>query len=165
MKKIIIGVLVVLSLVIATCFYLRTTASSKIEAKFEELRENGFNVTYSKKDVPLKIKVDGKLELAYSKRALEYIINNQDEGQLKKSFQSSLKLLSDKEINNALEGATFDFDFDVNLLNSKLSLNIYLTKLSNNMMQELLEDEDKAANVILEMLKNRDFQITCQTKC
>ena len=160
MKKIIIGVLVVLALVIATCFYLRITASSKIEAKFEELRENGFNVTYSKKDVPLKIKVDGKLELAYSKKALEYIINNQDEGQLKKSFQSSLKLLSDKEINNALEGATFDFDFDVNLLNSKLSLNIYLTKLSNNMMQELLEDEDKAANVILEMLKNRDFQIT-----
>lgn len=49
MKKIVLGLAALVAIVIAVCFTLRSIANSKIEAKIEELKNNGFNVTYNKK--------------------------------------------------------------------------------------------------------------------
>ena len=40
MKKIVLGLAVLVAIVIAVCFTLRSTANSKIEAKIEELKKD-----------------------------------------------------------------------------------------------------------------------------
>ena len=142
MKKIVLGLAVLVAIVIAVCFTLRSTANSKIEAKIEELKNNGFNVTYNKKDVLLKIEAEGKIEVAYAQKALDYVISLQEQGELKKSLEKAIKLFDKRDIDSALEGLSVDYDFKVNILNKKLDLNLYLTKLSNSLMQELLSNQD-----------------------
>ena len=156
MKKIVLGLAVLVAIVIAVCFTLRSTANSKIEAKIEELKNNGFNVTYNKKDVLLKIEAEGKIEVAYAQKALDYVISLQEQGELKKSLEKAIKLFDKRDIDSALEGLSVDYDFKVNILNKKLDLNLYLTKLSNSLMQELLSNQDnKSTNTLENMLKNR----------
>ena len=155
MKKIVLGLAVLVAIVIAVCFTLRSTANSKIEAKIEELKNNGFNVTYNKKDVLLKIEAEGKIEVAYAQKALDYVISLQEQGELKKSLEKAIKLFDKRDIDSALEGLSVDYDFKVNILNKKLDLNLYLTKLSNSLMQELLSNQDnKSTNTLENMLKN-----------
>ena len=161
MKKIVLGLAVLVAIVIAVCFTLRSTANSKIEAKIEELKNNGFNVTYNKKDVLLKIEAEGKIEVAYAQKALDYVISLQEQGELKKSLEKAIKLFDKRDIDSALEGLSVDYDFKVNILNKKLDLNLYLTKLSNSLMQELLSNQDnKSTNTLENMLKNREFQVS-----
>lgn len=161
MKKIVLGLAALVAIVIAVCFTLRSIANSKIEAKIEELKNNGFNVTYNKKDVLLKIEAEGKIEVAYAQKALDYVISLQEQGELKKSLEKAIKLFDKRDIDSALEGLSVDYDFKVNILNKKLDLNLYLTKLSNSLMQELLSNQDnKSTNTLENMLKNREFQVS-----
>lgn len=161
MKRVVLSLVALVVIVIAVCFALRSSANSKIEAKIEELKNNGFNVTYSKKNVPFKIEANGIIEVAYSQKVLDYMVSLQEEGDLKKNLQKVIKLFDKKDIDFALEGLSFDYDFKVNVLNKKLDLNLYLTKFSNSLMQELLaSNEDKSFEVLGNMLKNRDFQIS-----
>ena len=158
MKKIVLGLAVLVAIVIAVCFTLRSTTNSKIEAKIEELKNNGFNVTYNKKDVLLKIEAEGKIEVAYAQKALDYVISLQEQGELKKSLEKAIKLFDKRDIDSALEGLSVDYDFKVNILNKKLDLNLYLTKLSNSLMQELLSNQDnKSTNTLENMLKKTYF--------
>ncbi len=160
MKKIIIGLVAIVLVVVAVCFTLRSNVNSKIDAKIEELKNNGFNVNIEKKNIPLKIEANGKIEVAYSEKALNYLVSLQDEGEFKKSLEQFLKIIDKKIVDESLEGLSFDYDFRVNLLNSKLDLNIYLAKLSNSLMQEILANkDDKALQSLNDMLNNRDFQI------
>jgi len=161
MKKVVLALVALVAIVIAVCFTLRSSANSKIEAKIEELKNNGFNVTYNKKNVPFKIEANGNIEVAYSQKVLDYVVSIQEEGDFKKNFQKVIKLFDKKDIDLALEGLSFDYDFKVNVLNKKLDLNLYLTKFSNSLMQELLASkEDKSSEILGNMLKNRDFQIS-----
>ena len=160
MKKVVLALVALVAIVIAVCFTLRSSANSKIEAKIEMLKNNGFNVTYNKKDVPFKIEANGNIEVAYSQKVLDYVVSIQEEGDFKKNFQKVIKLFDKKDIDLAVEGLSFDYDLKVNVLNKKLDLNLYLTKFSNSLMQELLASkEDKSSEILGNMLKNRDFQI------
>ncbi|QKF73039.1 hypothetical protein AFAEC_0864 [Aliarcobacter faecis] len=157
MKKILLGLVAIVLIILAVCFTLRSNVNGKIDAKIEELKTNGFSVTYNKKDVPLKIEAEGKIEISDSQKALDYLIKIQDEGEFKKSFEKVVKVIDKQMIEQALLGVSFDYDFNINLLSSKLDLNLYLTKFSNSLMQVLSsEDQTKGLSA---MLKNRDFQI------
>ncbi|WP_198306268.1 hypothetical protein [Arcobacter vandammei] len=165
MKKVILGLLALVLVVVAVCFTLRSSVNSKIDAKIEELKANGFNVNIEKRDIPLKIEANGKIEVAYSEKAIKYLVSLQEESELKKSIEQIVKIFDNSMLDEALEGLTFDYDFNINLLNSKLDLNLYLTKLSNSAMQEILSFEDNKALKSLEnMLNNRDFQINIDEK-
>lgn len=163
MKKIVLGVVAVIAVIVAVCFFIRSSANSKIEAKIEELKANGFSVTYNKKNIPLKIEADGKIEVVDSVKAVNYLIKIQDEGELKKSLKRIEKFIDStfKDstfMEEALKGTNFDYDFNLTLLTSKLDLNLYLTRFSNELMKTL-GTEDESEKGIAFMLKNRDFHI------
>ncbi|QKF59603.1 hypothetical protein [Aliarcobacter lanthieri] len=156
MKKILLGVIALIIVLVAVCFFLRSSFSSKIEAKIEELKANGFNVTYNEKFVPLKIVGDGKIEVVDSSKVTQYIVQSQ-KGEAKKALErlvNNEKLFSpDVDLSKIiLEGAVFDYEFSLTLLTANLDLNFYLTRFSNKIMEDLPKTFE-------DMLKNRDFHI------
>ncbi|WP_026804598.1 hypothetical protein [Aliarcobacter lanthieri] len=156
MKKILLGVIALIIVLVAVCFFLRSSFSSKIEAKIEELKANGFNVTYNEKFVPLKIVGDGKIEVVDSSKVTQYIVQSQ-KGEAKKALErlvNNEKLFSpDVDLSKViLEGAVFDYEFSLTLLTVNLDLNFYLTRFSNKIMEDLPKTFE-------DMLKNRDFHI------
>ncbi|MBL3519008.1 hypothetical protein H0A43_00780 [Arcobacter lanthieri] len=156
MKKILLGVIAFIIVLIAVCFFLRSSFSSKIEAKIEELKANGFNVTYNEKFVPLKIVGEGKIEVVDSSKVTQYIVQSQ-KGEAKKALERLInneKLFSpDVDLSKLiLEGVVFDYDFSLTLLTANLDLNFYVTRFSTKMMEDLPKTFE-------DMLKNRDFHI------
>ncbi|RBQ30861.1 hypothetical protein CRU92_10100 [Arcobacter sp. FW59] len=156
MKKILLGLIALIVVVVAVCFFLRNSVSSKIEAKIEELKANGFNVTYNEKFVPLKIVGDGQIEVVDSSKVTQYIVQSQ-KGEAKKALERLVDneklFFPDVDLSKLiLEGAVFDYDFSLTLLTANLDLNFYLTKFSTKMMEDLPKTFD-------DMLKNRDFHV------
>ncbi|RBQ28311.1 YdgA family protein [Aliarcobacter vitoriensis] len=156
MKKILLGLIALIVVVVAVCFFLRNSVSSKIEAKIEELKSNGFNVTYNEKFVPLKIVGDGQIEVVDSSKVTQYIVQSQ-KGEAKKALERLVDneklFFPDVDLSKLiLEGAVFDYDFSLTLLTANLDLNFYLTKFSTKMMEDLPKTFD-------DMLKNRDFHV------
>ncbi|WP_418185837.1 hypothetical protein ACNSOS_02615 [Aliarcobacter vitoriensis] len=156
MKKILLGLIALIVVVVAVCFFLRNSVSSKIEAKIEELKANGFNVTYNEKFVPLKIVGDGQIEVVDSSKVTQYMVQSQ-KGEAKKALERLIDneklFFPDVDLSKLiLEGAVFDYDFSLTLLTANLDLNFYLTKFSTKMMEDLPKTFD-------DMLKNRDFHV------
>lgn len=162
MKKVVIGILALFIAIASVCFFIKSSINNKIETKVAELNANGFFVTYEKQDVFLKTKGSGKIQVAYPTKAIDYLLSQKEQSELKKSFEQISNIFDKQDKDKILEGLTFEYDFTLHNLNSKLDLNLHLTQLSNIAMYELGLQETKAtasANSLQELLKSKAIKI------
>ena len=167
MKKVVIGILALFIAIASGCFFIKSSINNKIESKINELNANGFFVTYEKENVFLKTKGSGKIQVAYPTKAIEYLLSQKEESELKKSFEQISNIFDEQDKEKILEGLTFEYEFTLHNLNSKLNLNLYLTQLSNITMYELGLEETKATaslNSLQELLKNKAIKINIDEK-
>jgi len=150
MRKVLFRVVYAVVIVIAIGFFIQNSISDKIDKKIEDkiaakvtqLRSNGFNVTYKKHLSSTKIVAAGQIEIIDYPKVLKHIIKS--------------KVLEDNEAINSqrkfFEGIVFDYDLSFDFLSSKLDLNIYLSKLSDEMMK-------KTSSFIKDMIEAKAFHI------
>jgi len=150
MRKVLFRVIYTIVIVIAIGFFVQNSISDKIDKKIEDkiaakvtqLRANGFNVTYKKHLSSTKIVANGQIEIIDYPKMIKHIIKS--------------KILEDNEITASqrkfFEGIVFDYDLSFDFLSSKLDLNIYLSKLSDEMME-------KTSPFIKDMIEAKAFHI------
>jgi len=150
MRKVLFRIVYTIVIAVAIGFFIQNSISDKIDKKFEDkiaakvtqLRANGFNVTYKKHLSSTKIVASGQIEIIDYPKVLKYIVKS--------------KVLEDNEAINSqkqfFEGIVFDYDLSFDLLSSKLDLNIYLSKLSDKMME-------KTSSFIKDMIEAKAFHI------
>jgi len=162
MKKVLFRVIYTLILVVVVGFLfqnsisetIETKIAKQIEIKINELRANGFDVTYSKtvrqvSDKILEVGAFGEIEIVDYSKALQYIIKDQ------KYFEQIFKnddIISHDMYKNFFEGMTFNFSLSIDPIGSSLDLDLYLVKFSDKIMRNLLSN-------IVNQLENKEFHI------
>jgi len=164
MKKMLFRIMYIIVVIVFVGFFfqnsinesIETKIAKKIDVKINELRANGFNVTYNKavkqtSEKPSKITAYGQLEIVDYPKALKYITQEQ------KSIQQVFKdqnvfIASYNEYKDFFEGMTFEYDLSVDPLSLSLDLEIYLVSFSNKIMKDL-------PSFIVDALNNRGFHI------
>lgn len=161
MKKIGIGALIICFVLVVSGFILNSSINSKINAKIDELNKNGFYVTYEKDSKFLTTKGKGKIEISYPSKAIEYLISKKDDGALKKELEEFLKIIPSETKYDLMEGLTFEYDFSLCNINSKLDLNLYLVSLSNRSKYDFLTKYSYgyAPQNFEKLLQNRELKI------
>lgn len=129
MKKIIFGFAIIL-IIIGVCLGFRFSVNSKIEAKIEELNKNGFAVKHEQSFEKYKTKGNGQIEVVYPQKVASYLISKIEDEELKKSLEKEFGFFDRTTKDELFEGITFDYDYTINNLTSKMDLNVYLTKIS-----------------------------------
>ncbi|OCL90783.1 MULTISPECIES: hypothetical protein [Arcobacteraceae] len=164
-KKIIISLIVVVAILAASCFALKKSVNSKIEAKIEEIRSSGFNISYNERFSIFSVKADGKLEITNSKEALNYIVSLQEYEEQREDLQRVVESIDEYTLMDIFEGMVYDYDFSVNLISSGVDLNLYLTKLSSSLMEEIENARDQQkVQILVDMLENRDIHFNIDEK-
>lgn len=166
MKKIVVGILVVILILIATCFGLKSTINSKIDSKIDELNKNGFYVNIEKNNKFLNTQGKGKIEVAYPLKVIEYLLGKKDDSEFKKQFEELLKIMPNDSKYDLLDGLTFEYDFSLSNISSKLDLNLYLVSLSDKYRYEELTKYNYGYSTINfnDILKNRELKINIDEK-
>lgn len=139
MKKVILGVVILIIIIATVCFAFRFTVNSKIEAKIEELNKNGFIVKNEQISQNYKTKGIGQIQIIYPDKVAAYLFDKVEDEDLKKSLQKQYSLLNRATKESFFDGVTFDYDFIINNLTSNLDLNIYLSKLSTKTAYKLAQ--------------------------
>lgn len=139
MKKVILGVVILIIIIATVCFAFRFTVNSKIEAKIEELNKNGFIVKNEQISQNYKTKGIGQIQIIYPDKVAAYLFDKVEDEDLKKSLQKQYSLLNRATKESFFDGVTFDYDFTINNLTSNLDLNIYLSKLSTKTAYKLAQ--------------------------
>lgn len=139
MKKVILGVVILFIIIATVCFAFKFTINSKIEAKIDELNKNGFVVKNEQSSKNFKTKGIGQIEIIYPDKVASYLFNQIEDEELKKSLEKQYSLLDRSTKEKLFDGVTFDYDFTINNLTSKLNLNVYLSKLSTKTAYKLAQ--------------------------
>ncbi|OCL98392.1 hypothetical protein AAX29_01631 [Aliarcobacter thereius] len=164
-KKVIISLIVVVAILAAACFALRSSVNSKIESKIEEIKNSGFNVSYNKRFSIFSVKADGKVEITNPKEALTYLVSLQEYEEQRENLQRVVESFDEYILMDILQGMVYEYNFNLNLLSSGLDLNVYLTQFSDTLMQELENARDKQkVQVLIDMLENRDIHFNIDEK-
>ncbi|NLC28075.1 MAG: hypothetical protein GX780_04800 [Campylobacteraceae bacterium] len=161
MKKVAIASFVVVLVLISSCFTIRVSAQNKINHKIEVLNKNGFNVTYNSHNLPAKIVGNGEMQIVDAQKALVYLVSKQaDESEMKETIENLIDIFDSPTKQKALEGTTFSYSFELNIITSKLDLNITLAKLSIILMDKLASSQDNhSSKTILKLINNQDIRI------
>jgi len=164
MKKVLFRTIYTIVVVLFVGFFFQNSISESIEAKIvkeidvkiNELRANGFNVTYNKavkqtSDESSKVGVYGQLEIVDYPKALKYIIK--DQKYIEQVFKGHDSITASYNVyKDFFEGMVFEYDLSVDPLSLNLDLNLYLVSFSNKIMKDL-------PFFMADMLNNRDFHI------
>lgn len=137
MKKILLGIVLIVIILGAICLGLRTSINNKIDAKIEELNKNGFLVEQEHSFDYFKTVGKGKIEVIYPNKVALYLFSKIEDENIKKSLEKQFNLLDRATKERVFEGITFDYDFVMNNFSSSLDLNLYLTNLSQRTMYKL----------------------------
>lgn len=140
MKRFLFGIVIFLVAIAIFCFSIKSSISNKIEAKIEELNQNGFAVSYKQNSKIGKTLGKGEVEIVYPNKVFSYLLSKIKDEDMKKSLEDVINLLDDYTKEELLEGVTFEYDFIMSNFSSSLDLNIYLTRLSQRTMYAFEQD-------------------------
>lgn len=168
MKKIFLGIVIVLVIIFVGCLGFKFVVSSKIESKIAELNSNGFVVKHEQNSQKFKTFGSGQIEVIYPDKVASYLFNKIEDKDLKKSLEKQFSLLDRTTKDELFEGVTFDYDFVINNITSKLDLNVYLTKLSTRTTYNLAQTYSYYANTqkvwFDELLKEKKLHLNIDEK-
>jgi len=164
MKKVLFRIIYTIAVVLFVGFFFKNSISESIETKvvkeidikINELRANGFNVTYNKavkktSQESSKITAYGQLEVVDYSKALKYIIK--DQKYMEQVFKGhNFITASYNAYKDFFEGMIFEYDLSVDPLSLNLDLNLYLVSFSNKIMKDL-------PFFMADMLNNKGFHI------
>jgi len=164
MKEMLFRIIYTIAVVVFVGFFFQSSISEsietkiakKIDIKINELRANGFNVTYNKaiketSHKPSKIEVYGQLEIVDYPKALKYIIK--DRKYMDHVLKGHNVIIAPYDVyKNFFEGMIFEYDLSVDPLSLSLDLDVYLVSFSNKIMKDL-------PFFMVDMLNNRGFHI------
>lgn len=160
MKKIVLILIVVVAVLATFSFIVKSSVNSEIKSKVEEIRASGFDVSYNERFSIFSIKADGEVKITNPKEALNYIVSLQEYEEQRENLQRVFESFDEYLMSQIFEGMVYEYDLNFYLLTSDLDLNIYLTKLSTILMQELDKSRQKQkVQLFIDMLKNRDIHI------
>lgn len=161
MKKIFLGIAIVIMVIGAICLGLRSTVNSKIQSKVEELNKNGFLVSHEHSFDHYQTIGKGKIEIIYPDKVASYLFSKIEDEDTKKSLEKQYNLLDRATKDRVFEGITFDYDFVMNNISSKLDLDLYLTNLSQRTMYKLEQTYSYApqTNWLKPLLENKKIHI------
>lgn len=161
MKKFLVFFAIILAVLIVVCISLRLYVNDKISSKIDELNKNGFAVTYSSSHLPMKILGSGEIQVVDALKVIDYLFSKiEDKTQLSKNLKIIISFINSSERQLYLEGMVFEYDFDLNIITSKLNLDIFLNRLSTYLMKDLLNKDDDLSKSFLDLLKHKDLKLT-----
>ena len=111
MKKIFLGLAIVIIVIGAICLGLRSTVNSKIQSKVEELNKNGFLVSHEHSFDHYQTIGKGKIEVIYPDKVASYLFSKIEDEDTKKSLEKQYNLLDRATKDRVFEGITFDYNF------------------------------------------------------
>lgn len=168
MKKIFLGIVIVLITIVGGCYGFKFAVNSKIESKIAELNSNGFIVKHEQNSQKFKTLGSGQIEVIYPDKVASYLFNKIEDKDLKKSLEKQFSLLDRITKDELFEGLTFEYDFTINNLTSKLDLNVYLTKLSTRTTYNLAQTYSYYSNTqkvwFEELLKEKKLHLNINEK-
>lgn len=161
MKKIFLGLAIVIIVIGAICLGLRSTVNSKIQSKVEELNKNGFLVSHEHSFDHYQTIGKGKIEIIYPDKVASYLFSKIEDEDTKKSLEKQYNLLDRATKDRVFEGVTFDYNFVMNNISSKLDLDLYLTNLSQRTMYKLEQTYSYApqTNWLKPLLENKKIHL------
>ncbi|WP_193215474.1 hypothetical protein, partial [Aliarcobacter butzleri] len=161
MKKIFLGIAIVIIVIGAICLGLRSTVNSKIQSKIEELNKNGFLVSHEHSFDHYQTIGKGKIEIIYPDKVASYLFSKIEDEDTKKSLEKQYNLLDRATKDRVFEGITFDYNFVMNNISSKLDLDLYLTNLSQRTMYKLEQTYSYApqTNWLKPLLENKKIHL------
>ncbi|MCG3656192.1 hypothetical protein [Aliarcobacter butzleri] len=161
MKKIFLGLAIVIIVIGAICLGLRSTVNSKIQSKIEELNKNGFLVSHEHSFDHYQTIGKGKIEIIYPDKVASYLFSKIEDEDTKKSLEKQYNLLDRATKDRVFEGVTFDYNFVMNNISSKLDLDLYLTNLSQRTMYKLEQTYSYApqTNWLKPLLENKKIHL------
>ncbi|MDN5099759.1 hypothetical protein O8C83_02880 [Aliarcobacter butzleri] len=161
MKKIFLGLAIVIIVIGAICLGLRSTVNSKIQSKVEELNKNGFLVSHEHSFDHYQTIGKGKIEIIYPDKVASYLFSKIEDEDTKKSLEKQYNLLDRATKDRVFEGITFDYNFVMNNISSKLDLDLYLTNLSQRTMYKLEQTYSYApqTNWLKPLLENKKIHL------
>jgi len=160
MKKVLFRTIYTIPVVLFVGFFFKNSISETVEAKIvkeidikiNELRANGFNVTYNKavkqdSEESSKITAYGQLEIVDYSKALKYILK--DQKYMEQVFKGhNFITASYNAYKDFFEGMIFEYDLSVDPLSLNLDLNLYLVSFSNKIMKDLPFFHDRIYNFL-----------------
>lgn len=168
MKKIFLGIVIVLITIVGGCYGFKFAVNSKIESKIAELNSNGFIVKNEQNSQKFETLGSGQIEVIYPDKVASYLFSKIEDKDLKKSLEKQFSLLDRTTKDELFEGLTFEYDFTINNLTSKLDLNVYLTKLSTRTTYNLAQTYSYYANTqkvwFEELLKEKKLHLNIDEK-
>lgn len=161
MKKIFLGLAIVIIVIGAICLGLRSAVNSKIQSKVEELNKNGFLVSHEHSFDHYQTIGKGKIEIIYPDKVASYLFSKIEDEDTKKSLEKQYNLLDRATKDRVFEGITFDYNFVMNNISSKLDLDLYLTNLSQRTMYKLEQTYSYApqTNWLKPLLENKKIHL------
>lgn len=161
MKKIFLGLAIVIIVIGAICLGLRSAVNSKIQSKVEELNKNGFLVSHEHSFDHYQTIGKGKIEIIYPDKVASYLFSKIEDEDTKKSLEKQYNLLDRATKDRVFEGITFDYNFVMNNISSKLDLDLYLTNLSQRAMYKLEQTYSYApqTNWLKPLLENKKIHL------
>ncbi|MGD9624272.1 MAG: hypothetical protein AB7U51_06380 [Arcobacter sp.] len=162
MKKLVLGAVAILVAVIAVVIGFKIKSDSLINAKIEELKNNGFVVKHQQSSNYLKTTGSGQIEVVYPDKVTTYLFNKIKNEEIKKTLEKQYSLLETVEKVEIFEGITFDYDFVINNLSFDANTNIYLSSLSKKAMYTLTQESTNIASSkwLLDFLKDKKLKVS-----
>ena len=162
MKKLVLGAVAILVAVIAVVIGFKIKSDSLINAKIEELKNNGFVVKHQQSSNYLKTTGRGQIEVVYPDKVTTYLFNKIKNEEIKKTLEKQYSLLETVEKVEIFEGITFDYDFVINNLSFDANTNIYLSSLSKKAMYTLTQESTNIASSkwLLDFLKDKKLKVS-----
>ncbi|MDD3008805.1 MAG: hypothetical protein PHQ70_08065 [Arcobacter sp.] len=162
MKKLVLGAVAILVVVIAVVIGFKIKSDSLINAKIEELKNNGFVVKHQQSSNYLKTTGSGQIEVVYPDKVTTYLFSKIKNEEIKKTLEKQYSLLETVEKVEIFEGITFDYDFVINNLSFDANTNIYLSSLSKKAMYTLTQESTNIASSkwLLDFLKDKKLKVS-----
>lgn len=162
MKKLVLGAVAILIAVIAVVIGFKIKSDSLINAKIEELKNNGFVVKHQQSSNYLKTTGSGQIEVVYPDKVTTYLFSKIKNEEIKKTLEKQYSLLETVEKVEIFEGITFDYDFVINNLSFDANTNIYLSSLSKKAMYTLTQESTNIASSkwLLDFLKDKKLKVS-----
>lgn len=162
MKKLVLGAVAILVAVIAVVIGFKIKSDSLINAKIEELKNNGFVVKHQQSSNYLKTTGSGQIEVVYPDKVTTYLFSKIKNEEIKKTLEKQYSFLETVEKVEIFEGITFDYDFVINNLSFDANTNIYLSSLSKKAMYTLTQESTNIASSkwLLDFLKDKKLKVS-----
>ncbi len=162
MKKLVLGVVAILVVIIAVVVGFKIKSDSFINAKIEELNSNGFVVKHQQTSNYLKTNGNGQIEVVYPDKVTSYLFAKIKDDELRKTLEKQYNLLDTVEKVEIFEGITFDYDFAINNLSFDVNANVYLSALSKKAMYTLTQEATNipSSKWLVDFLKDKKLKIS-----